>query len=51
MGTPYYKQKKKKSKKKERKKKKSHTYMHHEILSNSDAQTDFRTVQDSKFIG
>jgi hypothetical protein len=42
MVTPYYKQKKKKE---------PIPICLHKILSNRDAQTDFRTVQESEFIG
>jgi hypothetical protein len=41
MDTPYYK----------KKKKELIPICLHEILSNRDAQTDYRTVQDSEFIG
>jgi hypothetical protein len=34
-----------------KKKKKTLPMCLHEILSNRDAQTDFRTVQDSEFLG
>jgi hypothetical protein len=41
MGSPYYRQKEKEL----------ISVCLHEILSNRDAQTDFHTVQDSRFIG
>jgi hypothetical protein len=49
------KQKSKKAKKQKKNKKKNKKKIIpiclHEILSNRDAQTDFRTVQESEFIG